>query len=123
MNEKEYQELIDRHPRITLSGFKIGRRGFARSVHSFLAQAELAELKRLLPAFEICCTYLGWRQRLQRGTQVSDIKSSAENWAWHPPFAKPEFPLGVVMLALISLGYHFRQVRGSYDGRIVRYHG
>jgi hypothetical protein len=121
MNENEYVELVDAHPRITLSGFKIGRRGIARSVHNFLAEAELTKLRQLFPAFRMCCDYLGWRNQLSRGTCLTDVKMSAENWAWQPPFAKPEFPLGVVILAAIHVGYQVRQVRGSYDGRVVRY--
>lgn len=123
MNENKFMGLVDAHPRITWSGFKIGRRGFAKSVHEFLEQAELEELKQLFPAFRLCCDHLRWRKPLLRGSTLTGLKMEVENWAWSPPFAKPEIPLGVVMLAAIHVGYQIQQVRGSYDGRIVRYHG
>jgi hypothetical protein len=120
MNHEEYLELIKENPRITLSGFRIGRRGCPKGIFLIANTLEDEMLQRCYPLFGRCCDYLQSRNRLTRGLHLSDLNMSFENWLWQPPFARPEIPLGVVVLAAIYVGYDVRKVRGSTDARIVK---
>jgi hypothetical protein len=115
--------LIRENLRITTSGFGIPKQNWPRHVHHFLVKVEHEELNGLFSAFRVCCDYLRWKNRLEQGSCLSDLMMAAENWAWQPPFARPQIPLGVMMLAVKSMGYELRQVKGSTDARIERFVG
>jgi hypothetical protein len=121
MSETEYLQLIGQNPRILLLGFKARRRYWPKHQRKFLVDFEREQLKCMYSIFCKCCDYLCLTNRLTRGSYLSDLKMAFENWLWQPPFARPENPIGVTILAAVFVGYQIRQVRGSTDARIVRF--
>lgn len=119
MSENEYWQFMSEHPEITLSGFRIGRRGYSNEMCALVECIKLELMRSLHSLFEDCCRNLRRRSRLTRGLEQSDLQMSVENWAWRFPFERIDFPLGIVMLAAIHEGYWIRQIKGSYDDRIM----
>jgi hypothetical protein len=52
------------------------------------------------------------------GTNLSVVRDGFQNYNLSL-YPRPDIPLGVFMLAAIHEGYRIRQVKGSYDGRIL----
>ncbi len=119
MSENEYWQFMSEHPEITLSGFRIGRRGYSKEIFELCECLKLEYMRSLHSLFEDCCRYLRQKSRLTRGLELSDLRMDIENWAWPFPSARIDFPLGIVMLAAVHEGYRIRKIRGSYDGRIM----
>ncbi len=119
MTNHEYTKLIETNPRITLSGFKTGRKGFDKDACDAFHSVGIEMLKKLRILCEDCCQYLRWRNKLERGVHLSDVRDAFQNYNLMSSNPILDIPLGVVMLAAIHEGYRIRQVKGSFQGRII----
>jgi hypothetical protein len=108
MSQQQYRELVKNNTRITLDGFKRPMPGYSRGILQHCNDI-LRGVRRVLPIFRVAGGDTpSWFRAL-------DLKVMMEN-----SLSSREVHLGVLVLALIHLGYQIRQVRGQRDGTIIR---
>ena len=122
MNENEFLLLIEKNPEILLYGFKKEWPGFSKEIVDYTDEVDLGLFRTKYAMFEECRQYIlgGRGSWLACNTLVSEIKFELECRAELDDKEEREYFLGVVMLALVSLGYKLRRCRRSFNGSVAK---
>ncbi len=116
MDTDVLSKLVDENPRIILLGFKSREQGLSQWYSRELCPFFHEVIKEMQLDFELYCEFLRRRKRIEKGTYLVLIKIEIQHW-----LGTPDVFLGIVMLAMIHMGYKIRKVQGSEDARVIGY--
>lgn len=113
MNQEEYLEFIEKHPKITTHGFGVDADPHTKISYEELFKEKREELKDSFQEFQYCCDWINLNPNFDGKVHAYHWKHRVQEWLEANEMRPSYIAQGVFILAAMYLGYKVRKMKND----------